>query len=82
MDNLGMVLGSFLAYTSTCGVLKSLLPYPKHLNSLQKWDYLGQHISLLHACFSVTLSTWIYIIEGGVNYNEPTNDYHRTLLAV
>ena len=54
---------------------------PPHLDEKKQLIYLGQFISLLHSTLSFTFSFLIYLMEGGVDYEAPMNEYHRWLLG-
>ena len=47
-----------------------------------KRDYIGQHVSMLHSIIATLLSIFIYIQEGGVDYNARTTENHVNLLSV
>ncbi|OMJ89711.1 hypothetical protein SteCoe_8076 [Stentor coeruleus] len=54
---------------------------PPDLSSKKKWDYLGQHVSLIHAFLATFIAFSVYLLEGGVHYNTPTNFYHIIVLG-
>jgi hypothetical protein len=55
---------------------------PAELSDKKKWDYMGQHISLIHATSAVLMGFFVYCLEGGVHYSESTNFYHVLVLSV
>lgn len=55
---------------------------PQDLSKKKKWDFLGQHVSLIHAILAALISFYVYILEGGIRYNTPTNFYHIIVLGV
>jgi hypothetical protein len=55
---------------------------PQDLSKKKKWDFLGQHVSLIHAILAALISFYVYILEGGIRYNTPTNSYHIIVLGV
>ena len=55
---------------------------PDSLTGKKKWDYLGQHISFIHATTAVLMGLYVYWLEDGVNYSELTNFSHVLVLSV
>lgn len=82
MENFSIILNFSVFYSVTCISLQFLLPCPKSLIGHDKRDYIGQHVSMLHSIIATLLSLFIYIQEGGVDYNAKTTENHVSLLSV
>lgn len=44
-------------------------------------DFYGQHVSFIHAWIAVLLSLYVYLLEGGVDYEALTNQWHIIVMA-
>lgn len=82
MDRLTSLLGFFSFYVFFAIINYLVNTPPKSLSGKRKWDFYGQHISLLHAVSAVLISAYIYITERGVHYNEATNIMHIISISV
>jgi hypothetical protein len=74
---IAVVLYSIIAF-----ILFSLISPPKDLKRKEVKDFMGQHLSIVHAYITIIGSLSVYIYEGGVDYNAPTNQRHTIVLAV
>ena len=82
MDRLSPLL-TFSCFYTVLGLINILLNSPpKTLTRKKHWDYLGQHISLIHSVLSIIISLYVYILEGGIHYLEPTNTWHVMVIGV
>ncbi|CAG9315847.1 unnamed protein product [Blepharisma stoltei] len=81
MDRLSPVCVFFLFYFVIALIFSRLLNPPHYLTIKESKDYIGQHISIIHAYCGLLLATIVYFIEGGINYNAPTNYLHIIVFA-
>lgn len=82
MDRLSPLL-TFSCFYTVLGLVNILFNSPpKGLTRKKHWDYLGQHISLVHSVLSIIISLYVYILEGGIHYLEPTNPWHIMVIGV
>ena len=82
MDKVIPVSVSFAGYLISAGLISSLVRTPESLSRKEQKDHLGRYLSVLHAYVAVFLSSAVYIYEGGVDYNAPTNSLHLKVMAV
>ena len=82
MDRLLRLLGFSCGYAVLAILNNRLNTPPSSLSPRKKRDFLGQHISFLHSINSIFLCLYVYISEGGLNYNAPTNDSHIIVISV
>jgi hypothetical protein len=82
MDKTVPVFISLAAYTCVALVISLVVRPPKDLKDREAKDFLGQHLSIVHAYVAIFLSLSVYIYEGGVDYNAPTDFLHLLVLAV
>jgi len=73
---------SFVCYSIFAFLIKVSVTPPQDLKRKEQKDYLGQHLSIIHAYTSVISSLIVYIYEGGIDYNAPTNYWHELVISV
>lgn len=71
-----------VCYSIFAFLIKFFVRLPQELKRKEQKDYLGQHLSILHAYSSVISSLIVYINEGGIDYNAPTNFWHELVISV
>lgn len=82
MDRVTTLVG-FCGMYSAIATLNILVNNPPpSLSGKKKWDYLGQHISLLHATAAVLMALYVYLLEGGVDYTGLTNFSYILVMSV
>ena len=82
MDRVTTLVGFCAMYSALATVNILVNSPPPYLTGKKKWDYLGQHISLVHATAAVVMALYVYCLEGGVNYLELTNFSHILVMSV
>lgn len=82
MVSLVPVAISFVCYSIFAFLIKVLVSPPENLKRKEQKDYLGQHLSIVHAYLAVISSFSVYCFEGGVDYNAKTNFWHELVISV
>jgi TLC domain len=82
MDRIIPILISFAIYSISAYIIYKLVEAPINLQYKEKKDYLGQHLSILHAYSAIIASTCVYLYEGGIDYNARTNSIHLYVISV
>ena len=82
MDKIIPVSVSFVAYLIAAGLISALVRIPANLTRKEQKDYLGQHLSVLHAYMAIFMTSSLYIYEGGVDYNAHTTNLHLIVIGV
>lgn len=73
---------STVFYASAAFVIRHTVKVPENLKKKEEKDFLGQHLSILHAYASIIGCSAVYIYEGGIDYNSLTNQYHEWVILV
>ena len=60
-------------YTISAAINAKLTKPPEYLPAKDYRDYQGQYVSILHSYMSVMLGLVVYIVEGGMRYEDPTS---------
>lgn len=83
MDQAVKVVGGCSAfYTMISVILTHVLKTPKHLDTKEKRDFIGQHVSLVHSLLAIIITFYVYFTEGGIHYNDPTQLSHVIAFGV
>lgn len=82
MENLAIIFSFSVFYSLTCTSLQFLISCPKSYKLIEKRDYIGQHVSMIHAILATIMSFFVYIQEDGVDYNAKTEFSHVFILSV
>ncbi|OMJ78559.1 hypothetical protein SteCoe_21581 [Stentor coeruleus] len=76
MDRTTPILVSFASYSFVALLFSKFIYPPNELKRKEQKDYLGQHLSIIHAYMAIMICSAVYIYEGGIDYNAPTNMMH------
>ena len=82
MDRITPILVSLASYSVFALIISKIVNPPSDLTRKEQKDFLGQHLSIVHAYTAILLSVAVYVYEGGVDYNALTNMLHITVLGV
>lgn len=82
MDRITPILVSSVSYSFVALLLSRYLYPPNELKRKEQKDYLGQHLSIIHAYMAIMICSAVYIYEGGIDYNAPTNMMHIVAVGV
>jgi hypothetical protein len=82
MDRVKIYFGFFSLYSLLSLTMSYIITPPASLSKKQKYDFLGQHVSFIHSVFAILISLYVYILEGGIFYEAPTNSYHIIVMSV
>ena len=63
-------------------IVKSQISIPSHLSVKEKFDYIGQHISLIHSVEAIIMCIVSYIYSNGIDYIGDTDYLQVVTLAV
>lgn len=74
---LPMIAGA-VAYSLLNLIIRSRLKIPTHLERKEQFDYLGQHISLIHSVQAIIMCVFSYTYTQGIDYYGDT-DYLQVL---
>lgn len=81
-DRIIPIFSFFIGYSIFAYVLTLLVHPPPELTRKDKKDYLGQHLSIIHAYTAVIMCFGIYVYEGGIHYNKETRLEHVIAVGV
>jgi len=85
MDRITPLGVSFICYTAISILNYRVTKCPASLNAPNKTkeyrDFYGQHVSFVHAWITVLLGLYVYMLEGGVDYEMHTNQWHVIVMA-
>lgn len=82
MDRTTPILVSFASYSFVALLFSRFIYPPNELKRKEQKDYLGQHLSIIHAYMAIMICSAVYIYEGGIDYNAPTNMMHVVAIGV
>lgn len=81
MDYLTPVIISIIFYAFVNVFIQNIISPPAKSSDKEKRDHIGQHISLIHSCISVTWALIVYVNDNGIDYTSPTTNAHVLVLG-
>ena len=82
MDRTTPLVLSSLFYSGVCYLLTKMVSVPKHLEGKDRRDFIGQHVSFVHASLAVVFASFSLYLDGGVNYDIPMGQRHISVFSV